>query len=171
MSTRRNKMIRAVYPGSFDPITKGHLDIIKRSSFVFDEVIVAVLVNPNKKGWFDIDERVNQIKRVVSSLENVKVLSFSGLLVDFMNKEEISVIVKGLRSMSDFDYEFQMALMNKKLDKTKETIFMMTNSKYSYLSSSAIKQVALFGGCLDGLVPEELEGEIRLRAKEFEGDL
>jgi pantetheine-phosphate adenylyltransferase len=164
-------MIRAVYPGSFDPITNGHLDIIKRCSHVFDEVIVAVLVNPNKKGWFDTNERVDQIERVVSNFKNVKVLSFSGLLVDFMNREDISVIVKGLRSMSDFDYEFQMALMNKKLDHAKETVFMMTNSKYSFLSSTAIKQVALFGGCLEGLVPESLEIEIRTRAKQFEGDL
>jgi len=164
-------MTKAVYPGSFDPITKGHLDIIKRASCVFDEVIVAVLINPNKKSWFEIEERVEQIERVVSTLKNVKVLSFSGLLVDFMNKEDIGVIVKGLRSMSDFDYEFSMALMNKKLDQTKETVFMMTNSKYSYLSSSAIKQVALFGGCLQGLVPEELESEIRGRAKQFEGEI
>lgn len=164
-------MTKAVYPGSFDPITKGHLDIIKRASYVFDEVIVAVLINPNKKSWFEIEERVEQIERVVSSLKNVKVLSFSGLLVDFMNKENIGVIVKGLRSMSDFDYEFSMALMNKKLDQTKETVFMMTNSKYSYLSSSAIKQVAIFGGCLQGLVPEELEGEIRARAKQIEGEM
>lgn len=164
-------MIRAVYPGSFDPITNGHLDIIKRCSYVFDEVIVAVLVNPNKKGWFEVEERVRQIEKVVASFENIKVLSFTGLLVDFMDKEGIDVIIKGLRSMSDFDYEFQMALMNKKLDKTKETMFMMTNSKYSYLSSTAIKQVALFKGCLDGLVPEELEDEIRERAKVFEGEL
>lgn len=164
-------MIRAVYPGSFDPITNGHLDIIKRCSHVFDEVIVAVLINPNKKGWFDTDERVEQIQKVVSKLKNVKVLSFSGLLVDFMNREDISVIVKGLRSMSDFDYEFQMALMNKKLDSAKETVFMMTNSKYSYLSSTAVKQVALFGGCLDGLIPEELEEEIRAKSKQFEGEL
>ncbi|EQB86848.1 Phosphopantetheine adenylyltransferase [bioreactor metagenome] len=164
-------MTRAVYPGSFDPITNGHLDIIKRSSHVFDEVVVAVSINPNKKCWFDIDERVEHIQRVVAGLKNVKVKSLSGLLVDFMNNEDIGVIVKGLRSMSDFDYEFQMALMNKKLDHKKETVFMMTNTKYSYLSSTAIKQVALFKGCLEGLVPKELESEIRERAKQFEGEL
>lgn len=164
-------MTRAVYPGSFDPVTNGHLDIIKRSSHVFDEVVVAVSINPNKKGWFDMDERVEHIQRVVTELKNVKVKSLSGLLVDFMNKEDIGVIVKGLRSMSDFDYEFQMALMNKKLDHKKETVFMMTNTKYSYLSSTAIKQVALFKGCLEGLVPKELESEIRQRAKQFEGEL
>lgn len=163
-------MRKAVYPGSFDPITNGHLDIIKRSSYVFDEVIVAVLINPDKKGWFEVDERVAHIQKVIAPYKNVKVKSFSGLLVDFMNAEEADVIVKGLRSMSDFDYEFQMALMNKKLDKTKETVFMMTNSKYSYLSSSATKQVALFGGCLEDLVPDEIKEDLKKRAKIKRGD-
>lgn len=163
-------MSKAVYPGSFDPITKGHLDIIKRCSYVFDEVIVAVLVNPDKKGWFTTDERVAMIERVTSDLRNVKVSSFEGLLVDFMEDEDIDVIVKGLRTMTDFDYEMQMALMNKKLNKTKETMLMMTNSKYSYLSSSAIKQVALFKGNLEGLIPGELEDEIRERVKMIEGE-
>lgn len=163
-------MSKAVYPGSFDPITNGHLDIIKRCSYVFDEVIVAVLVNPEKKGWFIPEERVSMIERVVSHLDNVKVRKFEGLLVDFMEKENIEVMVKGLRTMTDFDYEMQMALMNKKLNKNKETMFMMTNSKYSYLSSTAIKQVALFRGNLEGLIPGELEDEIRLRARKFEGE-
>ncbi|HCQ89599.1 MULTISPECIES: pantetheine-phosphate adenylyltransferase [unclassified Clostridium] len=163
-------MRKAVYPGSFDPITNGHLDIIKRSSYVFDEVIVAVLINPDKKGWFEVNERVAHIQKVIAPYKNVKVKSFSGLLVDFMNAEEADVIVKGLRSMSDFDYEFQMALMNKKLDKTKETVFMMTNSKYSYLSSSATKQVALFGGCLEDLVPDEIKEDLKERAKIKRGD-
>lgn len=163
-------MSKAVYPGSFDPITKGHLDIIKRCSYVFDEVIVAVLVNPAKKGWFTTDERVAMIERVTSDLSNVKVSSFEGLLVDFMEDEDIDVIVKGLRTMTDFDYEMQMALMNKKLNKTKETMLMMTNSKYSYLSSSAIKQVALFKGNLEGLIPGELEDEIRERVKMIAGE-
>ncbi len=161
-------MSKAVYPGSFDPITNGHLDIIKRCSYVFDEVVVAVLVNPDKKGWFKPDERVAMIERVASYLGNVKVRSFEGLLVDLMDDEDIDVIVKGLRTMTDFDYEMQMALMNKKLNETKETMFMMTNSKYSYLSSSAIKQVATFKGNLEGLIPGELEDEIRKRAIMFE---
>ena len=163
-------MSKAVYPGSYDPITNGHLDIIKRCSYVFDEVVVAILVNPDKKGWFTTEERVKMIEKVTSHLGNVKVKSFEGLLVDFMENEDIGVIIKGLRTMTDFDYEMQMAMMNKKLNKTKETMFMMTNSKYSYLSSSAVKQVAIFKGNLDGLIPGELEDEIRNKAKNFEGE-
>ncbi len=164
-------MIKAVYPGSFDPITKGHLDIIRRCSYVFDEVTVAVLNNPNKTGWFSPEERVSQIEKVVSALPNVKVKSFTGLLVDFMDEEGSDVIIKGLRSTSDFDYECPMALINKKLNKSKETMFMMSNSKYSYLSSTAVKQVALFKGCLQGLIPSELEFEVRERAKKYEGEI
>jgi pantetheine-phosphate adenylyltransferase len=150
----------AVYPGSFDPITNGHDDIIKRASKVFDYVIVGVLVNPDKKGLFTIDERVELIKRVVKPYENVTVESFSGLLINFMREKNAKVIVKGLRAVSDFEYEFQMALMNNKLDSSIETVFMMTNAKYSYLSSSSVKQVAMFGGCIKGLVPDEIISDI-----------
>lgn len=149
-------MKRAVYPGSFDPITNGHLDIIKRASKVFDELVVGVLINPDKKGLFTIEERVELIKRVVKPYKNVRVESFEGLLVHFMDKYEANVIVRGLRAVSDFEYEFQMALMNNKLDCTKETVFMTTSAKYSYLSSSSVKQVAKFGGCIKELVPEEI---------------
>lgn len=147
-------MRKAIYPGSFDPITNGHLDIIKRAAKVFDEVTVGVLVNPDKTSLFNREERVSLIKKVVNQYDNVKVDSFSGLLIDYMKKNQIKVIVKGLRAVSDFEYEFQMALMNNKLDPTIETVFMMTNSKYSYLSSSSVKQVANFGGCVKGLVPD-----------------
>lgn len=153
-------MRRAVYPGSFDPITNGHLDIIKRAAKVFDEVIVGVLINPNKKGLFEIEERVNLINKSISDLYNVSVKSFSGLLINFMKKNEATVIVKGLRAVSDFEYEFQMALMNNKLDPKIETVFMMTNAKYSYLSSSSVKQVAMFGGCIKDLVPDIIIGDI-----------
>ncbi|KYH35902.1 phosphopantetheine adenylyltransferase [Clostridium tepidiprofundi DSM 19306] len=158
-------MKKAVYPGSFDPITNGHLDIIERASKLFDELTVAVLVNPDKKGMFDIDERVELIKKVIAQYDNVNVVSFNGLLIDFMNKNDIDVIVKGLRAVSDFEYELQMALMNNKLDATKETVFMMTSAKYSFLSSSAVKQVAKFGGCIEGLVPDELVELISKRVK------
>lgn len=144
----------AVYPGSFDPITNGHLDIIGRSSEIFDEVIVAVLINPDKKGLFEIEERVELIKIVTKKMGNVKVVSFCGLLVNFMNEHKAKIIIKGLRSVSDFEYEFQMSLMNKKLEPMVETIFLTTSSDYSYISSSGIKQVAMFGGNISGLVPE-----------------
>lgn len=157
-------MRRAVYPGSFDPITNGHLDIIKRAANVFDEVVVGVLINPDKKGLFNNEERVELIERSIANLPNVKVESFSGLLIDFMKEKGAKVIVKGLRAVSDFEYEFQMSLMNNKLDPTIETVFMMTNSKYSYLSSSSVKQVATFGGCIKGLVPEIILNDIVAKA-------
>ena len=151
----------AIYPGSFDPITNGHLDIITRGAKIYDKLIVAVLVNIDKKCLFTIDERVELIKRVTSHLKNVEVLSFDGLLVDFAKLHNSKVILKGLRTMSDFEYEFQMALMNSKLDSNIETVFMMTSSAYSYVSSSSVKQVAKFGGNINGLVPKELILEIQ----------
>lgn len=153
-------MRRAVFPGSFDPVTKGHLDIIKRASKVFDEVIVAVLINPDKKGLFHIEERVELIEKVTKNIENVHVESFHGLLVDYMKAIDAKIVIKGLRAVADFEYELQMALMNKKLDSTIETMFMMTSSEYSYLSSSSIKQILRFGGCIDELVPNEIVPDI-----------
>ncbi|MDC4239112.1 pantetheine-phosphate adenylyltransferase [Clostridium tertium] len=150
----------AVYPGSFDPITNGHLDIISRGAKIYDKLIVAVLVNMDKKCLFDIKERVELIKKVTKDLDNVEVLSFEGLLVDFARIHNSKVILKGLRTVSDFEYEFQMALMNSKLDPDIETVFMMTSSAYSYVSSSSVKQVAKFGGNIKGLVPEELITEV-----------
>lgn len=150
----------AVYPGSFDPITNGHLDIITRGAKIYDKLIVAVLVNMDKKCLFNIEERVDLIKKVTKDLKNVEVLSFDGLLVDFARMHNSKVILKGLRTVADFEYEFQMALMNSKLDPDIETVFMMTSSAYSYVSSSSVKQVAKFGGNIRGLVPEELITEI-----------
>ncbi|GAA0085425.1 pantetheine-phosphate adenylyltransferase [Clostridium sp. CTA-7] len=151
----------AVYPGSFDPITNGHLDIITRGAKIYDKLIVAVLVNVDKKCLFNIEERVELIKRVTKNLKNVEVLSFDGLLVDFARMHNSKVILKGLRTVSDFEYEFQMALMNSKLDPDIETVFMMTSSAYSYVSSSSVKQVAKFSGNIKGLVPEELILEVK----------
>lgn len=146
----------AIYPGSFDPVTNGHLDIITRGSKVFDKLIVGVLVNIDKVGLFSIEERVELIKRVTSHLENVEVVSFNGLLVDLAKKNNARVILKGLRAVSDFEYEFQMALMNSQLDAEVETLFMTTSAANSFLSSSSVKQVAKFGGDIKGLVPDEI---------------
>lgn len=164
---RSNKMRTAIYPGSFDPMTNGHLDIITRATKTFDKVIVLVLVNPDKKGMFSIEERVELIKKAVNGLENVKVQSYKGLLVDFMKKQNAQIVIKGLRAISDFEYEFQMALMNNKLDPNVETFFMMTRAEYSYLSSSAVKQVAILGGCIKGLVPEVIIDDVVKRSKTF----
>lgn len=155
----------AVYPGSFDPITNGHLDIIERGSKSFDKLIVGVLVNVDKKGLFDIEERVELIKRVTKHLDNVEVVSFKGLLVECIRENNANVILKGLRAFSDFEYEFQMALMNNKLDPEVETLFMMTSAEYSYLSSSAVKQVAKFGGCIEGLVPDGIIKDVVKKMK------
>lgn len=146
----------AVYPGSFDPITNGHLDIIERASKIFDKVVVGVLNNKNKKPKFSSDERVMLIKKVTKHLDNVETASFDGLLVDFAKEHSASVIIKGLRTVNDFEYEFQMALLNKTLDNDCETMFMMTNSKYSYISSSMVNELAGYKGDLAGLVPSDI---------------
>ncbi len=146
----------AVYPGSFDPITNGHLDIVKRAAKVYDKVIVGVLDNINKKPVFSAKERLEMIKAVTQDMENVDCDIFSGLLVDFAKQNNASVIVKGLRTVSDFEYEFQMALLNKALNPEYETMFLMTDTKYSYISSSMVKEVAKYHGELEGLVPEKI---------------
>lgn len=153
-------MRACVYPGSFDPITNGHLDIIERAARIHDKLIVAVLVNPNKKPVFSLDERVQLIKDCVRNNPKVQVDSFSGLLIDYMRQKNVSIIVKGLRVVTDFEYEFQMALLNKNLDPDIETIFMMTNSKYSYISSSIIKEIAMLGANIDEFVPEIIRDKI-----------
>lgn len=150
----------AICPGSFDPATNGHMDIIERASKLFDKVIVAVLNNPNKQALFSVEERVEILKKTCGSMKNVEIDSFSGLLIEYAKSKNANAIVKGLRAVSDFEYELQMALMNKKLDSDIETVFIMTSSRYSYLSSSIVKEVARFGGCIRGLVPEIIESEI-----------
>lgn len=149
-------MGKAIYPGSFDPVTNGHLDIIRRASEVFDEVIVAVLGNPRKNALFTFEERVHMLKKVTSPYANVEVDSFNGLLIQYAAQKNARIIIKGLRAISDFEFEFQMALVNRKLDPRIETMFVMTNSKYAYLSSSIVKEVASFGGDICGLVPPEV---------------
>ena len=150
----------AVYPGSFDPVTKGHLDIIRRASKTFDKVYVAILTNSSKTPMFSLEQRLDWLRRSTADIENVEIDSFSGLLVNYMKEKEANIIIKGLRAVSDFEYEFQMALMNRKLNPDVETLFMMTSGKYSYLSSSIVKEVARHRASLDGLVPEFMIEEI-----------
>ena len=146
----------AVYPGSFDPITNGHLDIVKRASRLYDKVIIGVLDNSSKKPMFSSIERKEMIDENIKDMPNVSCDVFSGLLVDFAKQNGATVIVKGLRTVADFEYEFQMALLNKALNPEYETMFMMTDSKYSYISSSMVKEVAKYNGELDGLVPQNV---------------
>lgn len=153
--------MKAVYPGSFDPITNGHVDIIHRGLKVFDQIIVAVLENPKKKPLFTTKERVDMIKSIFHGMKQVEIHSFHGLLVDFARNTQARVIMRGLRAISDFEYEFQMALMNRKLDPEIETFFMTPSVNYSFLSSNLVKEVSLLGGCLEGLVPEEVEEKVR----------
>ena len=149
-------MITAVYPGSFDPCTNGHLDIIDRTAKLFDRVVVAVLTNSSKNPLFTVDERIELLQKVTKNYPNVEICSFSGLLVDFLREIDANVVIKGIRAVSDFEYEFQMALTNKALYPEMETLFLHTNKEYMFLSSSIVKEIATYGGSLDGLVPEEI---------------
>lgn len=146
----------AVVPGSFDPVTNGHLDIIKRTSALFDVVYVSILSNNTKSPLFSVEERIDLIKRVTKDLPNVKVEGFTGLLVDYAREKNAKFIVKGLRAVSDFEYEFQMSLTNKHLAPDIETFFITTNSQFSYLSSSIVKEVARFDGDLSEMLPKEI---------------
>ena len=150
----------AVFPGTFDPLTNGHTDIIARGLTVCDEVIVAVLVNPEKSPLFSVEERVSLIRSSYRRKPKVQVDTFSGLLVDYAVKVEASVIIRGLRAISDFEFEFQMALMNRRLNPEIETVFMMPAESYSYLSSGLVKEVSRLGGAVGGLVPRVVEGHL-----------
>jgi pantetheine-phosphate adenylyltransferase len=153
----------AVYPGSFDPITYGHLDIINRGLKVFDEVIVAVACNSQKNALFSFEERVDLISQVVSNQERVTVDTFTGLLIDYVAYRKAHVVIRGLRAISDFEYEFQIAQMNSCISQNVETLFMMTSLQYGYLSSSIVKEVCSLNGNIDGFVPPEVKTALRAK--------
>jgi pantetheine-phosphate adenylyltransferase len=150
----------AVCPGTYDPLTEGHKDIIERCSKIFNKVVVAISKSNRKKPFYNIEKRVDFAKRALKDLNNIEVITFEGLLVDLAKRVKATVIIKGLRAISDFEYEFQMAQINKKLNPEVETMFMVTNPKFAYLSSSAVKEVARFKGSIKGLVPVEIEKDI-----------
>lgn len=154
----------AVVPGSFDPITYGHLDIIERASRVFDKLYISVLKNSSKDGLFDTEERLALIRETTKNLDNVEVVSFNGLLIDFCHTVNARAIIRGLRAVSDFEYEMQLTSMNRKLDSSIETIYMMTNNNYSFISSSIVKEVAKYNGKIEDVVPPVVEAAL---AKKF----
>ncbi|MEN6371992.1 MAG: pantetheine-phosphate adenylyltransferase [Armatimonadota bacterium] len=161
-------MVKAVCPGSFDPVTCGHIDVIERAARVFEEVIVAVAPNPAKKHLFSLEERIEMLQETTSHLQNVRVDYFDGLLVDYVRQQNAGVIVKGLRALSDFELEFQMALVNRNLTPEVETVFMMTGAEYSYVSSSIVREIAGFGGSVKGLVPETVEYRLKEKFRKLQ---
>lgn len=154
-----------IYPGSFDPVTKGHLDIIERSAKMVDVLIVAVLKNNSKSPLFSVEERVNMLVEVTKHIKNVKIDSFSGLLVDYAKRCNANIIVRGLRAVTDFEYELQMSQTNRIMDNSVDTIFLTTSLEYAYLSSSTVKEVAIYGGNVDKFVPEYVAGKIKEKVK------
>ena len=159
-------MTRAIYPGSFDPVTLGHLDIIKRASKIVDEVIVSVLNNNSKSPLFSVEKRVKMLEEVVKDIPNVKVMSFEGLLVDFAKSVDAQIIVRGLRAVTDFEYELQMSQTNMVLDDDIDTIFFTTSLEYAYLSSSTVKEAAYFGADISRFVPEPVIQQVYDKLKE-----
>jgi pantetheine-phosphate adenylyltransferase len=155
--------IRAVYPGTFDPVTNGHLDLIRRCAALFDDVVVAILSNADKIPLFSLEERVEMLESVVHGMRNVSVTTFDGLLVDYAERIHASVIVRGIRAVSDYEYELQMALMNRRLSSTVETVFLMPAETYSYLSSHLVKEISELGGSVHGLVPAIVERRLKRR--------
>ena len=169
----RSRSITAIYPGSFDPITNGHMDVIGRCCALFDRVIVAVLLNTEKKPLFSTDERVTMLREATACWKNLTVDTFDGLLVEYARRKQARVIVRGIRAVSDYEYELQMALMNRRLDDGIETVFLMPAESYSYLSSRLVKEVYLLGGSVCGLVPPLVEvalaGKVKRRAERNDG--
>lgn len=159
-------MLRAIYPGSFDPVTLGHMDIIRRSAAITEELIVGVLQNKSKIPLFSVEERVRMLKEVTKEIKNVKIVPFEGLLIDFAREMEAKVIVRGLRAVTDFEYELQMAQTNHKLNPEIETLFMTTGLDYSYLSSSVVREIAAFGGDISQFVPEPVIKQVTEKIKE-----
>ena len=149
-------MRRAIYPGSFDPVTNGHLDVIERARKLFDEVVVAVAYNDQKQPMFTLEERMELLRATVGEADHVQVASFDGLLVDFAKKQNATAVIRGLRAISDFEFEFQMALMNRKLEAAVETIFLMPKEEYTYLSSRIVKEIARLGGDISSFVPAQV---------------
>ncbi|HWP46936.1 MAG TPA: pantetheine-phosphate adenylyltransferase [Candidatus Limnocylindrales bacterium] len=157
----------AIYPGTFDPITNGHIDVVQRSLNIFDKVIMAVSNNPEKKPLFTLEERIEMIKEAIGNWERFEVDSFQGLLVNYAIQRKATTIIRGIRAVSDFEYEFQMALMNRRLNPSVETVFMMPNDEYSFLSSRIVKEVISLGGSVKGLVPEIVEKKLQEKFKTF----
>ncbi len=154
-------MKTAIYPGTFDPFTNGHLDLVKRGLMIFEEVIVALAPSIRKQPLFSVDERIDMMRGAMKNMRRVKIQVFDSLLVDFVNQKKGVAIIRGLRAVSDFEYEMQMALMNRRLDSRIETVFMMPSEEYSYLTSTIVKEIASFGGNVRGLVPEVVERALR----------
>jgi pantetheine-phosphate adenylyltransferase len=161
----RGEMRLAIYPGSFDPITNGHVDVIARAATLFDEVLVAVAVNDAKRGLFSMEERVAMIREVTGRFPKVKVVAFEGLLVEFARREGAVAVVRGLRAVSDFEFEFQMALMNRKLEPAIETVFLTPREEYTYLSSRIVKEIARLGGAVDAFVPAPVVEALRKKLR------
>lgn len=158
--------MEVIYPGSFDPITFGHVDVIRRLARQFSRVHVAVMSNPGKHTWFSLPERQDMIRRSLKGVKNVRVDAYEGLLVDYARRLKVSIVVRGLRAVSDFDAEFKMSLANKDLAPGVETIFMLTDKRYSFLSSSLVKEIALYGGSLASFVPPAVDRAIRDKVRE-----
>src|SRR5881394_974680 len=156
-------MKRAIYPGSFDPVTNGHLDVVERARKLFDEVIVAVAQNDEKQPLFSLEERLDLLKQTVGKIDNVRIAQFDGLLVEFARTEKANAVIRGLRAVSDFEFEFQMALMNRKLENAVETIFLMPKEDYTYLSSRLVKEIARLGGNVNDFLPVQVAAALRAK--------